>query len=126
MRCCSELRAVRKSGVALDHEEHTIGICAAGVVLRDPLGNDIAISVPVPAQRFADQQKQIVERLKATARLVAGAPGRRRGVTGAGPAATLCECAAGRAACTAGRLRMYAQSIQAYHILGQAAGQSRC
>ena len=62
-----ELRAVRKSGVAFDHEEHTIGICAAGVVLRNPLGNEIAISVPVPAQRFADQQKVIVERLKATA-----------------------------------------------------------
>jgi DNA-binding IclR family transcriptional regulator len=62
-----ELRAVRKTGVAFDHEEHTVGICAAGVVLRDLLGNDIAISVPVPAQRFADQQKVIVERLKATA-----------------------------------------------------------
>lgn len=62
-----ELRAVRKSGVAFDHEEHTIGICAAGVVLRDPLGNEIAISVPVPVQRFADREKFIVERLKATA-----------------------------------------------------------
>ena len=63
-----DLRAVRKSGVAFDREEHTLGICAAGVVVRDLLGNDIAISVPVPAQRFGDQQKLIVERLKATAR----------------------------------------------------------
>ena len=42
----------RKSGVAFDREEHTLGICAAGVVMRDLLGNDLAISVPVPAQRF--------------------------------------------------------------------------
>ena len=34
-----ELRAVRKTGVAFDREEHTLGICAAGVVLRDLLGN---------------------------------------------------------------------------------------
>ena len=63
-----DLRAVRKSGIAFDHEEHTVGICAVGVVMRDLLGNDIAVSVPVPAQRFSDQQRQIVERLKATAR----------------------------------------------------------
>ena len=36
--------------------------------MRDLLGNDVAISVPVPAQRFYEQQKLIVERLKATAR----------------------------------------------------------
>ena len=63
-----ELKAARKSGVALDLEEHTLGICAAGVVTRDLLGNDIAISVPVPAQRFHQQQKLIVERLLATRR----------------------------------------------------------
>src|SRR4029450_10716941 len=45
-----ELKVVRKAGVAFDDEEHTLGICAAGVVLRDLAGNDLAISVPVPAQ----------------------------------------------------------------------------
>jgi DNA-binding IclR family transcriptional regulator len=63
-----ELKAVRKSGVAFDREEHTIGICAAGVLMRDPLGNDLAISVPVPAQRFHAQEKLIAERLLATRR----------------------------------------------------------
>ncbi len=42
------------------------GICAAGFVTRDPIGNVLAISVPVPAQRFYDHQKHIVERLRAT------------------------------------------------------------
>jgi DNA-binding IclR family transcriptional regulator len=36
------------------------------VVTRDLAGNFVAISVPVPAQRFYEQQRQIVLRLKAT------------------------------------------------------------
>ena len=52
-----ELKVVRKTGVAFDREEHTLGICAAGVVMRDPLGNDLAISVPVPAQRFTMRRR---------------------------------------------------------------------
>jgi DNA-binding IclR family transcriptional regulator len=61
-----DLKTVRKTGVAIDREEHTHGICAAGIVTRDPLGNILAISVPVPAQRFYAHQKLIVERLRAT------------------------------------------------------------
>ncbi len=67
-RLLKELKAVRKTGVAFDHEEHTLGICAAGIALRDPIGNDIAISVPVPAHRFYDQERTIAERLLATKR----------------------------------------------------------
>jgi DNA-binding IclR family transcriptional regulator len=64
----ADLASVRRNGVAYDREEHTLGISAAGVCLRDPLGNSVAISVPVPAQRFADQQTLIAERLLATKR----------------------------------------------------------
>lgn len=60
-----DLKAARKTGVAIDREEHTLGICAAGIATRDPLGNVMAISVPVPAQRFYDHQRQIVARLRA-------------------------------------------------------------
>jgi DNA-binding IclR family transcriptional regulator len=63
-----DLKTVRRSGVAFDREEHTSGICAAGVALQDPLGNSVAISVPVPSQRFADRQALISERLMATKR----------------------------------------------------------
>jgi DNA-binding IclR family transcriptional regulator len=35
-------------------------------VTRDPIGNVLAISVPVPAQRFYDRQKHIADRLRAT------------------------------------------------------------
>lgn len=61
-----DLKSVRRTGVAFDREEHTQGICAAGVVTRDPLGNVIAISVPVPAQRFYQHQRTIAARLRAT------------------------------------------------------------
>ena len=61
-----DLKSVRKTGIAIDREEHTHGICAAGIVTRDPLGNAVAISVPVPAQRFYKHQRHIAARLRAT------------------------------------------------------------
>jgi DNA-binding IclR family transcriptional regulator len=63
-----DLKAARKSGIALDREEHTLGICAAGIVMTDFTGNHVAISVPVPAQRFAEQQARIAKSLLATKR----------------------------------------------------------
>ncbi len=62
----ADLEQIRKTGVALDHEEHAEGICAAAVALRDVLGNYVAISSPVPTQRFAEREKMIAERLLAT------------------------------------------------------------
>lgn len=59
----AELRAVRRAGVAYDREEHTLGVCAVGVALQDPLGNAVALSVPVPSQRFRAQQSLIAQRL---------------------------------------------------------------
>jgi DNA-binding IclR family transcriptional regulator len=64
----ADLKSVRGLGAAFDREEHTLGICAVGVALQDPLGNPVAISVPVPSQRFVDRQVLIAERLKATKR----------------------------------------------------------
>ena len=63
-----DLKGARRTGVAFDREEHMLGICAAGVALRDPLGNAVAISVPVPTQRFKDMEAHIAERLLATKR----------------------------------------------------------
>jgi DNA-binding IclR family transcriptional regulator len=47
-------------------EEHTPGISAAGIALLDTLGNPIAISVPVPTQRFDEAKELIAERLLET------------------------------------------------------------
>ena len=62
------MKATRRTGVAYDREEHTLGICAAGVALQDPLGNSVAISVPVPTHRFQNRHALIAERLIATKR----------------------------------------------------------
>jgi DNA-binding IclR family transcriptional regulator len=63
-----DLKSARRNGVAFDREEHTLGICAVGVAMQDPLGNSVAISVPVPTQRFPDRQTMIAERLLVTKR----------------------------------------------------------
>lgn len=67
-RLLEDLASVRATGVAFDREEHTLGICAAGVAMRDLLGNCVAISVPVPTQRFATHQAEIADRLLSTRR----------------------------------------------------------
>ena len=61
-----DLDGIRKSGIAFDREEHTLGISAVGVSLLDAVGHPMAISVPVPTQRFADMEKFISERLLKT------------------------------------------------------------
>jgi len=58
-----ELELVRRSGVALDREEHTIGICAVGCALVAADGGWFAISVPVPAQRFYGQEERLAAAL---------------------------------------------------------------
>jgi len=64
----ADIGIARNTGVAYDREEHTLGICAVGVALDDPLGSALAISVPVPSQRFNQQHALIAERLLATKR----------------------------------------------------------
>jgi DNA-binding IclR family transcriptional regulator len=64
----AELKSARRNGVAYDREEHMLGICAVGIALQDPLGNSVAISVPVPTQRFPNRHTLIAERLIATKR----------------------------------------------------------
>lgn len=42
----------RRTGIAYDLEESTVGICAAAFAVREPSGVLLAISVPVPVQRY--------------------------------------------------------------------------
>ena len=65
-----DIRAARQDGYAIDREEHALGICAAGVAMRDMLGNYVAISVPVPTQRFESERANICARLLATKRVL--------------------------------------------------------
>lgn len=42
----------RKTGFGYDRDEHTTGISAVGFAFRDPAGDLMAISVPIPTPRF--------------------------------------------------------------------------
>jgi DNA-binding IclR family transcriptional regulator len=55
-----ELERVREEGIAYDREEHAEGICAVGTELR---GLAVAVSVPMPAQRFYGREAELRDAL---------------------------------------------------------------
>jgi DNA-binding IclR family transcriptional regulator len=55
-----ELERVREEGIAYDREEHAQGICAVGILLR---GLAVAVSVPLPAQRFYGRETELRDAL---------------------------------------------------------------
>lgn len=57
----AELDDIRaRGGVAMDVEEQSAGVCAVGAVVGH-LGHDLlAVSIPVPAQRFTGREKELV------------------------------------------------------------------
>ena len=59
-----ELARVKQEGVAFDREEHTLGICAVGMALRTPLGELVALTIPVPSQRFYGNDTTLVSALR--------------------------------------------------------------
>jgi DNA-binding IclR family transcriptional regulator len=61
-----EIERVRATGIAFDHEEHTIGIAAAAVAVRDSVGTVAAISVIIPAARSHGSWDQVTAALLRT------------------------------------------------------------
>jgi DNA-binding IclR family transcriptional regulator len=59
----AELARVRAEGIAYDREEHTEGICAVGTVIRGLTGLSVAVSIPVPAQRFYGREAALGDAL---------------------------------------------------------------
>ena len=64
----TELDEVRRTGVALDREEHTIGICAVGALVHGPGGRLAAVTIPLPAQRFYGNEERLAGLLLGTCR----------------------------------------------------------
>jgi len=58
-RVLEELSAVRASGVAYDHQEHTIGVSAVGAAIRDAAGALAALTVVMPAARLEGREEHI-------------------------------------------------------------------
>ncbi|MCC7463584.1 MAG: IclR family transcriptional regulator [Gammaproteobacteria bacterium] len=67
-----EIEECRRTGIAVDDEEHTEGISALGTGFVDPLGRAIAVSIPVPTTRFRRIRTDLAPRLLAArARMLA-------------------------------------------------------
>jgi DNA-binding IclR family transcriptional regulator len=62
----AELEHIRVKGVAYDREEHTAGICAVGVALRDPMGSLAAVTIPLPSARFYGHEQELAVTLLQT------------------------------------------------------------
>jgi DNA-binding IclR family transcriptional regulator len=58
-----ELATVRKTGVAFDREEHSLGISAVGTAFRDQAGTVYAISIPAPTSRAEVIEARVVSLL---------------------------------------------------------------
>ena len=71
----TELERIGRTRVAFDLEEHSPGICAAGIAVSDLAGRVSALSVPMPAQRFAGREQELESELIRVRRLIVGALG---------------------------------------------------
>jgi IclR family transcriptional regulator, acetate operon repressor len=60
----ANLAEVRKSGLAYDCEETSVGICAIAKALRSPSDELIAISIPVPSVRFWESQAELIQAIE--------------------------------------------------------------
>ncbi len=65
-----ELECVRTAGVAFDYEEHTLGICAVGTAVATAYGPLAAITVPLPTQRFAGNEKALTAAILRTRKAI--------------------------------------------------------
>lgn len=78
VKLLEQLTVIRETGIAFDLEEHTPGICAVGTTVREPFGTLVAVSVPVPTQRFNGRKAQIAQALldlrREAARTFGGGP----------------------------------------------------
>lgn len=58
----AELGRIRdRGGVALDREEHSLGVCAVGAVIGHLDHDLLAVSIPVPAARFEGREGELTE-----------------------------------------------------------------
>ncbi len=62
---CRELTLVALHGVAFDREEHSAGVCAVGAALPGVTDQMVAVSVPIPAQRFYGRERELAQAVRA-------------------------------------------------------------
>ena len=60
----AELGTVRRTGIAVDREEHADGVCGLGVYIRTGLSGNYAVSLAVPALRFEPHYDELAVALR--------------------------------------------------------------
>ena len=66
-RLRGEIAEIRRTGIAFDRDEHTLGISAAAIARRAVGDNVVAISVPAPTERFREKEQLIIAALRTAA-----------------------------------------------------------
>jgi DNA-binding IclR family transcriptional regulator len=61
-----QLREIRRTRLAYDHDEHTVGVSGVGVAIHDAWGEIAVVTIPVPTLRFAGREHELGEALLAT------------------------------------------------------------
>jgi DNA-binding IclR family transcriptional regulator len=61
-----DIETARATGVAFDHQEHTLGVSAVGTAIEDAGGATAAITVAMPAARLEGQEERIAAALLRT------------------------------------------------------------
>lgn len=69
-RLQEELERIRSAGIAVDAEEHSLGICAIGVCIGMTTLGLLAVSMPIPAHRFEVKRKAAAIALGKTAQAI--------------------------------------------------------
>ncbi len=59
-----EFLRIRKTGLAYDREEHSMGITAIGTAIIGLEGEIAAITIPTPTVRFAEKESELVKALQ--------------------------------------------------------------
>jgi DNA-binding IclR family transcriptional regulator len=62
-RLDGELAEIRRTGIAYDREEQSIGISAAGTAIKSSQGELIAVTIAAPTQRFHELEAQLCQLL---------------------------------------------------------------
>jgi DNA-binding IclR family transcriptional regulator len=61
-----ELDATWRTGLGYDREEHHLGICSVAAIVADVRATPVAVSLVVPAARFAAREPELVAALRET------------------------------------------------------------
>lgn len=62
----AEIDAIRGGQLASDEDEHTEGISALGIALKDPDGKILALSTPVPSARYVRVKDTLAEAIRSS------------------------------------------------------------